>query len=301
MREVSSEPEPNQEEKPLRSRRILRTPKTKFELGVLSWNAGGLTSRYFDELISLLETPEYRKIRLVSVQETHWSTSSVFSKGNWHIVTSSDPQGRRAGVMTLIHKSLCTLSDIRSVEHAQGRLHQVRIPWQNSHIHIVTGYQHVWQSKLAKAENVEQRKSWTEALSKCMSRIPQRDRLYVCADFNSTAKREAPWIGPCALPNKSKSRQHLRPINSVCRDFNLTALNTFSCKKPHTFQNGKIKTQIDFILTRQRDAGHKAKQARPVHSFPIGTTSKAQSTARSERSCMFHRIGGRARTRHPMT
>ena len=272
MREVSSEPGPRHEEKPLRSRRILRTPKPKFELGVLSWNAGGLTSRYFDELISLLETPEYKKIRMVSVQETHWSTSSVFSKGNWHIVTSSDPQGRRAGVMTLIHKSLCTLSDIRSVEHAQGRLHQVRIPWQNSHIHIVTGYQHVWQSKLAKDENIKQRKSWTEALSKCMSRIPQRDRLYVCADFNSTAKREAPCIGPCALPNKSKSKQHLRPINSVCRDFNLTALNTFSCKKPHTFQNGRIKTQIDFILTRQRDAGHKAKQARPVHSFPIGIT-----------------------------
>ena len=272
MREVSSDPEIRQAQSPPRSRRTLRPPKEKFELGVLSWNAGGLTSRYFDELISLLATPEYRKIRLVSIQETHWSSSSVFSKGNWHIVTSSVPQGRRAGIMTLIHKSLCTLSDIRSVEHAQGRLHQVRIPWQNSHIHMVTGYQHVWQSKLGKAENVEQRQSWTDALSKCMSRIPQRDRLFVCADFNSTAKREAPLVGPCALPNKSKAKQHLRHINSVCRDFNLTALNTFSCKKPHTFQNGRTKTQIDFILTRQRDAGHKAKQARPVHSFPVGIT-----------------------------
>ena len=272
MQEVSSAPTEVQAQHPNTRRRILRAPKAKFSLETLSWNAGGLTGRYFDELISFLETPELRRVRLVSIQETHWSTSSVFSKGNWHIVTSSVPQGRQAGVMTLIHKSLCTISDLRTLELVPGRLQQVRLPWQNSHIHVITGYQYVWQSKLAKGENVEQRRVWTEALSNCLRRIPQRDMLLVNADFNSTAKREPPIVGPCAMPNISKARQHLKPINAICREHGLAALNTFACRKPHTFQNGKTKTQIDFILTRHRDAGHRAKQAKPLHSFPVGST-----------------------------
>ena len=272
MKEDSSSNEASTVEATHSRRCILREPKEKFELEVLSWNAGGLTSRYFDELLSLLDTQEYRRIRIVSLQETHWSTSSVFSKGNWHVVSSSVSQGRKAGVMTMIHKSLCTLSDLRSNEIIKGRLHQVRLPWQNSHIQVITGYQHVWQSQITKSENIEQRREWSEQLSKSLSRLPQRDRVLVCADFNSVAKRELPWVGPCALPNTNRAKKHLRPINDFCREHNMVALNTFACKRPHTFQNGSTKTQIDFILMRQKDAVHKAKQAKPQHSFPVGAT-----------------------------
>ena len=52
--------------------------------------------------------------------------------------------------------------------------------------------------------------------------------------------------------------------------FQLAALNTFSCRKPYTFQNGKSRTQIDFVLTRLRHAGQRAKQAKPLHHFPVG-------------------------------
>ena len=273
MKEVSSEVEEVEEpatQNTASHGRILRNPKMKFEMGILSWNAGGLTSRYLDEIIALLETQEYRRVRLVSLQETHWSTKSMYSKGNWHIVTSSVPEGRKAGVMTMVHKSLCTLSDIRAIELVQGRLQQVRLPWQNSHIHVITGYQHVWQSQLTKNENIEQRKTWTTRLQGLLNQIPQRDKLIVCADFNTTAMREPPFIGPCSLHRNSKARQYLKPINAVCREFNLTAINTFACRKPHTFQNGKTKSQIDFILVRQKDAGQKAKQAKPEHSFPVG-------------------------------
>ena len=272
MREVSSlHGAPLDLVAPIR-RRILRAPQEKFELDVLSWNVGGLTSRYLDEVVSLLETQDYRRVRIVSLQETHWSTSSVFSKGNWHIVTSSVPQGRKAGVMTMLHKSMCTLSDIRAHELIPGRLHHVRLPWQNSHIHVVTGYQHVWQSHISKNENIDQRGCWTEQLSQCLRRLPQRDKVLVCADFNSVAKRELPWVGPCALPNKSRAKKHLKPINALCRDHHLVALNTFSCRHPHTFHNGTTKTQIDFILMRQKDSLHKAKQAKPQHFFPVGAT-----------------------------
>ena len=271
MREVSSKTHSTQNTGLVSQRRILRPAKPKFEMEVLSWNAGGLTSRYMDELVALLEAPEYQRVKIVSLQETHWATTNSFSKGSWHIVTSSIPQGRKAGVMTMVHKSLCTLSDLRARELVQGRLHQVRFPWQNSHIHVITGYQHVWQSQLTKSDNITQRKHWSDKLCECLGRIPQRDKLMVCADFNSTARAEPPHIGPCSLHNSSKTKQHIKPINSLCREYCLTALNTFASSKPHTFQNGATKTQIDFILVRHRDSGHGAKQAKPLHTFPVGS------------------------------
>ena len=90
MKEVSSTMQEVRPHQPVKKRSVShRFPKEKFELEVLSWKIGGLTSRLFDELFSILDLPEYRKVRLVSIQETHWSTTGQFSKGNWHVVTSS--------------------------------------------------------------------------------------------------------------------------------------------------------------------------------------------------------------------
>ena len=271
MKEVSSIKMEEIPRQPAKKRSVLhKLPKEKFELEVLSWNIGGMTSRLFDELFSILDMPEYRKVRLVSIQETHWSTTGQFSKGNLHVVTSSMPTGRQAGVMTLVHKSLCTLADIRAREIQAGRLQHVRLPWQNSHVHVVTGYQHVWQSTLSTEQNNQQRQLWTGQLESCLKQIPQRDRLLVAADFNATAQRESPYIGPCARRQARLSQRPAKTINKICREFQLAALNTFSCRKPYTFQNGKSRTQIDFVLTRLRHAGQRAKQAKPLHHFPVG-------------------------------
>ena len=53
----------------------------------------------------------------------------------------------------------------------------------------------------------------------------------------------------------------------------LNSWNGFGCS-PHTFQFGAHKAQLDFILTRARDANGTARLAHPVHAFPVGASRR---------------------------
>ncbi|CAE7773374.1 LINE-1 retrotransposable element ORF2 protein [Symbiodinium microadriaticum] len=56
----------------------------------LNWNAGGLSSAVYQELIAWLD--EQHKYQVILLQETHWPQSSDFTSGNWLCIHSaSDP------------------------------------------------------------------------------------------------------------------------------------------------------------------------------------------------------------------
>ena len=59
----------------------------KFEIEVLSWNAGSITSRVWNELLAILATPEYQNIKLVLLQESHWQQDQTYSSGPWSVLT----------------------------------------------------------------------------------------------------------------------------------------------------------------------------------------------------------------------
>ena len=52
------------------------------------------------------------------------------------------------------------------------------------------------------------------------------------------------------------------------------ALNTWHPLTPFTYVQGDIRTQIDFILTRELSASRQAKHATPLQNFPLGSWKK---------------------------
>ena len=134
---ATSKPEPPKRSKPSRSRE-------HHEIRYLFWNAGSLTTAGWEELLSLLEREAYSDVKIVVVQETHWRGSWQFSKAHWHVVSSGTHEEQGAGVMIMVHSSLCQAKDIRFNEVLPGRLLHVRVPGASFSLDVLSFYQFVW-------------------------------------------------------------------------------------------------------------------------------------------------------------
>ena len=169
---------------------------TKDEIRYLSWNAGALTTAVWEELLSLLETDAYSDVKLVVVQETHWRGSWQFSKSCWHVVSSGTHNEQGAGVLIMVHSSLCKAKDVRFNEILPGRLLHVRIPGESFSLDIVSFYQFVWKSKQTLTQNQEERKDALAKLSQTIASSPCNS-LLVAGDFNTSLKPDKKHVGPC--------------------------------------------------------------------------------------------------------
>ncbi|CAE7934299.1 Pol, partial [Symbiodinium necroappetens] len=108
-----------------------------------------------------------------------------------------------------------------------------------------------------------------QTLENTVQAVPARHSLVVCGDFNSTLGHENPIAGPATT---TCADHHDTDLRALMRRQSLTALNTWHCKNHHTYYATGSTSQIDFVMTRQRTAKHRAKYAAPLHSFPIGAT-----------------------------
>ena len=59
----------------------------------------------------------------------------------------------------------------------------------------------------------------------------------------------------------SRPFEHL----DILKRFDLTVLNSWACRRPHTYIHGSHQTLIDYIITRRSQAIGRAKQAKPIH------------------------------------
>ena len=78
---------------------------------------------------------------MVLIQETHWRGSWQFSKRSWHIISSGSQEERGAGVLVMVHQSLCQAKDLRFNEVMPGRLLHVRIPGAETSMDVLSFYQ----------------------------------------------------------------------------------------------------------------------------------------------------------------
>ncbi|CAE7241536.1 unnamed protein product [Symbiodinium natans] len=243
----------------------------KFDMEVLTWNAGSITSRVWNEILALLATTEYKNIKIVFLQESHWQQDQVYSSGPWSVLTCGSTSRHKAGLVVLVHSSLAPLSEIRSTSIVPGHLQHVMIPWQRSRIHLLNLYQHVWDSKLSKTENRGRRKDVVTQLENRTQRVPQRDFLIVAGDFNAHAVTERPHIGP-SVPHRVRfANADVKTLPSLCKSCGLTALNTWASghRSTDTNSDGTYSSQIDFMLVRLHDARRRSKEAYSDKNFPV--------------------------------
>ena len=81
-------------------------PSQSQHIRYLCWNAGGLTSGTWEELLSQLSEPQLADVSVVILQETHWHGVSQFARDNWLIVSSGSSGEKGSGVAVMVKKTL---------------------------------------------------------------------------------------------------------------------------------------------------------------------------------------------------
>ena len=254
---------------PARTSKPQRAKPQKDEVRYLSWNAGALTTAVWEELLSLLETEPFSEVKLVVVQETHWRGSWQFSKSGWHVVSSGTHKEQGAGVLIMVHGSLCKAKDIRFNEIMPGRLLHVRIPGESFSLDIISFYQFVWRSKQTLTQNQEQRKDALAKLSQTIAQLPQRNTLLVAGDFNTSLNPDKKHVGPCTIGLSRLGQRGTKDLQRLLERHKLIAANTWSVRKPATHVQGNSVSQIDFALLRQSQARGPGKSCSPCRKFPV--------------------------------
>ena len=264
-------------------------------LRVLSWNAGHLGQQQWSEVKSWLLTEASQTCDVLVLQETHWQATAEFTASGWYCVSSASPDdtlkankskkrrggtaqtvketearpessqeqtrtgpsvARADGVMVLMSPRVAAKS-VRWKEHVVGRALEVRFDWQGARVTVVAVY----------------RASLLKALGRCVKQVPHRDTLILAGDYNSSLAKQPRLVGP-AVTSPREPRPDEPELSNFLHHHRLVALNTWQPLSPHTFVQGGVRTQIDFIFTREMSAGRQAKQASPLLDFPLGSWKK---------------------------
>ena len=152
-------------------------------IGIMTWNAGGLSSALYQELIVWCDSQPC--LDIVAVQETHWQSTSDFFSGKWlamHTAGSkqSNDHSRYGGILLLLNHR--TFRDPQISELIPGRLLLVKATFRRSGLPcaIIGVYQHVWRSQLTTTENRDLGgRTWT-LLNETLTKLPQRCEVFLC-------------------------------------------------------------------------------------------------------------------------
>ena len=188
------------------------------------WNAGGLSSAVYQELMAWLELQH--KYQIIILQESHWPQSCDFTSGNWLCIHSAgDPDeahDRYAGVMILLSK--LHFRDPAVHEIHKGRLLHVRATHASTSttVDILAVYQHVWRNHLTTSQNQELRGGIWQHLHTTCAKLPVRNFLLIGGDFNATVQSKRHEAGPASMPGQE---HHIdRQLNRLLTAHNLCAL-----------------------------------------------------------------------------
>ncbi|CAE7840575.1 unnamed protein product [Symbiodinium sp. KB8] len=74
----------------------------------------------------------------------------------------------------------------------------------------------------------------------------------------------------CLLSSKCFDAPRVKDLQALIKECDLCALNTWHSRPTYTYASPSVKSQLDYILMRSKDANHQAKLAMPLHGFPVG-------------------------------
>ena len=249
----------------------VRQPRSR-RLKIFAWNVGGMAEKW-DALMHFADSSDFD---VLMISESRWRFTSEWTSPRWWLLHngSEDEEHQQGGILFLVSKRLCGCQDVQVRHVLPGRLSHLRIQRPNDSIDLLGLYQKAWNSK--NPEIRPQRKIVWNALRDCLRSLPLRNKVVVMGDFNTSCGPRGSCFGPFAVkPTSGQAADHER-FADVVSDAGLVALNTWTKQGDNsTFVFGdRIRTQIDFILTRTKQADHIAREASVLYDFPLAESSE---------------------------
>ena len=242
-------------------------------LHVLCWNAGGLSTGLLDELLAWLALPQQQHIGAVLLQETHWQHQSEWSSGGWTCIHSGDPSHKYAGVMCMLSHKFFQPQQVRYHGQVDGRLLHVRAGNLDDAVDFLCVYQHPWNVRVPKQELRTRRDKVWKQLDRAISAQPKRNLLVIGGDFNVQLGPQGGTVGTAVQRRHTQDQIAEDPdrLMDILSTHELCAVNTWKGPKASmvTYRVGTHGTQIDFLITRVRNADAVAKTSRPLLAFPV--------------------------------
>ena len=271
-------PPPNHKPTPTARRGSRDRPQTRARhparrVQVLTFNVSGLSSAMWQELQTWLSTPEANNYDIILLQETHWTSVSDFTSGQWRCVgTPIADKDKCSGLLTLVHSRLGPAHVIQSKTYLKGRVLHTRVHQQFGAIDVINVYQHVWCSQHTAAQNQAARTSVYRAIRLALAECPMRHTCILGGDFNTAVKELTPHIGKALLTGKGPSGEQDgdEGLPELLQTFGLSLLNTWHGKHKATNLTSGTRSQIDFIAMRVQWADRLAKQSDALSACPVG-------------------------------
>ena len=129
--------------------------RTSCGLDMLTWNCGGLSTTWTDNL-SVLSEAKYCTIRLCMLVETQGKEESQFQSQDWRVLSLGSKKPN-AGLLILVHSSLSRMDEIRFQHVTPGRLAHVRLPHERTHLDLIVEHQTVIRTTVCQQDNLAQR------------------------------------------------------------------------------------------------------------------------------------------------
>ena len=152
------------------------------------------------------------------------------------------------------HQRLCHNALLR-VEHVlPGRILRVRLPLPGKdlrHLQLLCAYQKAWNSQQASSV-IEQRAKFWNKLDAALASAPDRDVIILGGDLNVSVPVVVGASGAGVSPPPKDDAPDVSDLIGIAKQHGLIFLNTWNGKGTpvHTFQFGKYRAQLDFILCR---------------------------------------------------
>ncbi|CAE7660156.1 MCAT [Symbiodinium sp. CCMP2592] len=237
----------------------------------MTWNAGGLSSNVYQELLTFIRDA---KMDICLVQETKWAEDNCWSTVDYHFIHSAGKNklDKVGGLLSIVSAHLVKKDDLQYLGVHPGRLLHVRVQAGKVPLDILNVYQFAANEK---PETTEHRHRFLLCLQRCVSGLPRRHALIMSGDFNSSCSPVPKVCGPHVLPVVDNHKADYMELLHLCEAQALVILNTWtaptSTHSLATFTFGKLKSQIDFVMVRQNMATAGAKKAGVIHNFPVAS------------------------------
>ena len=250
----------------------IHTTVQRARFQTLSWNAGGLSSEGTAELEQFLQGSCYA---VALIQETHWSSSGEWVKGDWTFIHSASTRPRQDGVMVCIRTTLLGSGEVQWQEIVPGRLLRVRAILGKQQWDLFSLYQHAMISGTAEAKDklLDKRRTIWRKLDMAIQATPLRSMILLGGDFNASLSPKPPFVGFGVLQGQTSAdlERERSLLNDLFERHKLTVLNSWS-RRQATYVHPTGSTQIDFLVVRQQTADGQAKK-----SVSVGLAERRQA------------------------